>query len=87
MNYSWCARHRVRILAGPFLIPFALFITSIVMQSTAVNIVTIIALFVFRAIGKNRFSEVVRWRILVGLVFGFFGRTIVFDIALDEEGM
>ncbi len=69
MSDSWYAQYR--ILMAAFLSLIAAFICSIVIRSTTVYIVSMIALAVFRLIGTNRFSQLFRWKFLVGVVFGF----------------
>ncbi len=73
---SWYARFRSQILAGTFLILIVLFISSIPIYATSsllfsliFSIVTSFVLVVFRTIATNRFSQLVRWRFLFGLVF------------------
>ena len=70
---SWYARNRMFIVAGGFSSVVALFITSMVVKSWVFYIGTIIALVIFRIVGTNRFSQLLRWKFWVGIVCGFRG--------------
>ncbi len=85
MSNSCCARHRIVVLAGALLSLTVLFISSIVVQSSVVYIVNLIALFVFRVIGMNRFSQLVRWRFLIGIVAGFCGGPLYLMLHLMKK--
>ncbi len=73
MKNSWHTRYRMPILTGLFLSLIALFISTITIRLVPVRLLNICGLVIFRIIGTNRFSLLLRWRFLPGIGFGFVG--------------
>ncbi len=67
MNNSGYARYRFQALIGVHLSYVALINSSVATKSMAIGIASATVLVIFRFVGTNHFSQLVRWRFLPAL--------------------
>ena len=70
---SFCAQFRTHDSASAFIGLMLLFISAPISQSRAIYIDILLALIVFRLCATSRFSELLHWQFLVGIMFDFVG--------------